>query len=238
MHLYSNPTKMLNPYRFATGGGGTDFTANLQHFWDLDGGSGNDTAAFGGVDLTEKGTVGGSSTGAPNSSYGYRSCHNINNAAFSTASTILGSNSNGIIIAFWVRSSSTSGTYAYASANSGGYNYMRRTTGNVGQIALDGSTKNTTTAIYDGSWHSVVVTSSSTNGGTDGDEIFVDGSSETTGTFGYDDYLTTWYVGASFSNNQELTGDICSFGLWDDTADSTWASDWHNGGSNLHYSDF
>ena len=225
----------------AAGGGGVNFKTGLKQFWDGDAAtSGNESAAFGGIDLTAEGSPGGSATGGPNSSYGYRTCSDSSNSNFVTASNVMTSalHSTGLTLALWFRTSATGDWMFGHDALNGRTGILMPSAGDL-RCQLDGATigDSATSGLNDSGWHSLVLTSSGTTG-SGSDELFIDGVSEATHTRGFEVGDAVAYVGANPSGNLEWTGDLCSVGIWDLVADSTWAVAWENGGSNLHYSDF
>lgn len=223
-------------------GGAFDFTTGLQHFWNLDGGTDGDTAAYGGVDLTEQGACSGASTGGPNASYGYRTCDDTGNANFVTASNIMDAHVNGIIIACWFKTSTT-GKYLWGHNATNGFSEgVMFSTPAYFRTTFDSTAYNTAALdLADGAWHSIVASSSSVTGTASGDETFIDGVSVKTGTSGFENGAAVLYVGAGRTGAIEWTGDIASFGVWDRSCvgdGDAFADAWHNGGSNLHYADF
>ena len=233
---------LLNPYRFATSGG-VDLSQGLVNAWEFDGGSGNDTAAHGSVDQTEIGTCGGASTGAPNSSYGYRSAGDPNNN-FESASNVMttSDHSNGIVIAGWFRISNT-GDYLFGHESPGGRSRLYMPSSGALRLTFDGLSigDSSTTGLNDGSWHSFVAASDSTNGGTEGDELWIDGVSESTHSRGFAAGDALLHIGAASNGALEWAGDFCSMFVYDlaivASGGDDWATAWHNSGSNLHVAD-
>lgn len=228
-----NKNMIINPYRFATGGGGeTGLLTDLEYWWDMSEVSGNAIASVGGINLIPTSAIGASL--APDGG----NARNFGGSAhFISASDIafLGTTPKDFTIAFWFSKNSTAaqdGLVGYDAADSGENNIW--TGGNESMLVeLNASIDITTANAHNfNQWYSCILT----NEVGVGVKIYMNtvewGSISNQWNFGGNGDFT---VGSIHTGASEFEGQMCSLGIWSRVFDASDRSAFYNGGVNLRY---
>lgn len=227
--------RQINAHRTPAGGGGSTLLTGLLHWWDLNESSGDAIDATGTQDLTEGGTIGVATGGAPDGGNA-RDFPGSVGAHFSASAGSIWNSGTTMSFSFWFRRDNVTGNLAAYGHNApNGANYHLWVGANdVNTFYFDAVASMTGHVLNKEQWYHIVVTSTGPGGS---DELFIDGTSANTGTAGWEPGSATFYLGAYFNGGLTFNGRMCSAAIWNRVISSTEVTELYNSGTNLRYAD-